>query len=150
VFGKDRVGQLAVALLFALAAACGSSSSATRDDEGTGGGSHELTDEEKFQAAHYQACEYMCDLLTRCAKVELQASLDTLSDEDRAAAEQIGPRELQENTNQCVSSCQASELSVRQVEAIRACVSGMPTDGDPPLGECKTYVSCLDDAQPKG
>jgi hypothetical protein len=138
-------------LAFALLVACGGGTSATKDDgPPTGGGSSEPTEEEKFQAAHYQACEYMCSLATRCAEVSLKAlDLDELSPDDRAAAESIGPRELEANTRLCVSDCQNSELSVRQVKAIRNCVSGMPTEGEPPLAQCEEYVSCLDAAQPK-
>ena len=107
-----------------------------------------MTDAERFRAAHFSACEYMCDLLTRCSQVSLRAHWDELSEEDRRVAESIGPEDLERHRAACTRACQGSELSVRQVEAIRACVSGMPVEGDPSAARCEQYVACLDAAQP--
>jgi hypothetical protein len=149
-----RVIAFALALAFAaVAPGCGGGSSETRgDDEITtpppdDDSNREPTQAEKLRAAHFQACEDMCPLLTRCAMVELRANMDQLSPEDRAEAEKIGPQELRANTDQCLSQCQGGELSVRQVEVVRDCITGLPVDSDPELAQCNELMSCLLAAQ---
>ncbi|RMH42275.1 MAG: hypothetical protein D6689_08595 [Deltaproteobacteria bacterium] len=107
------------------------------------------TDEERFRAAHFRACDAMCSLLTRCSQVELREHWDELSDEDRAAAEQIGPAELRAHTEQCAGACQDSSPSVRQVRVVQDCVAGLPAEGLPTPAQCEELVRCLDAAQPR-
>jgi len=91
----------------------------------------------------------MCGQLTRCAQVSLAAHIDELSAEDRAAAESVGPRELEANTSACVASCTAPALSARQVSAIRRCVDAMPASDGVDEPRCERYLGCLDEAQPR-
>lgn len=133
--------------------ACGGGSESTKpdpkpDDPPPGvPAKTEPTDAEKFQAAHYRACDAMCSLLTRCSQVELRVHWDELSPEEQKQAEQIGPEHLKAHTNQCVGGCQDSEVSVRQVKVIRECVQGMPVEGEPEDDQCHAYFACLDKAQ---
>ena len=152
MLGKDRIRRqvrVAAALVMGLAllAGCGGSGPSTRsDDDQTSG--RELTDDEKFQAAHFQACEIMCTMLTRCSQVSLKEHWDQLSEEDRRVADSIGPDDLARHSAECTGSCQSSDLSVRQVEAIRSCLTGMPAEEDPAAAQCEAYVGCLEGVQP--
>jgi hypothetical protein len=101
----------------------------------------------KLAAQQRDACEKMCQSFTACAMVDLKANWDQLSGEDRKAAESIGERELQANTDQCRASCEASELSPRQVKVVRDCLTDMPAKAEPSAAQCNTFQSCLGAAQ---
>lgn len=140
-------GALALVLV-----ACGGGSEATKADPKPDDPppKTEPTDAEKFQAAHYQACDAMCSLLTRCAKIETKAHWDEYSAEDQKELEQLGPEHYEAHTDQCVGGCQDADVSVRQLEVIRECVQGMPVEADPEHERCHEYLSCLDKAQEGG
>ena len=136
MLGQDRrLGVAgALALTAVLVTGCGGGGPATRADDDTAR-SAQPTEEEKFQAAQFQACEIMCTLLTRCSQVSLKAHWDELSDEDKRVAESIGPDDLARHSAECAGSCQDSALSVRQVQAIRGCLNGMPAEQDPDVAQ---------------
>ena len=90
----------------------------------------------RFEAQKQGTCAPMCERLTECSIESLRAN---------EPPEKVAQMELDKiapiHTEKCSDDCNRSNLSPRQVQVIRTCLSQ-------PL-ECQQYVDCLDGAKPQ-
>jgi hypothetical protein len=103
-------------------------------------GEEQAMSEEQILAAHqarqFEACEVMCDQLTECVLEDTwENAPEALEgiDVDAFAAHYKETR--------CLTPCQTSELSVRQVETMEGCNEAG--------GTCEEFLACLDAVQPQ-
>lgn len=99
-----------------------------------------MTEKERLLAAHRarqdENCAAMCTRLTECV----------LADTRENAPEKLEDVDVEElarhyRERKCLSPCQASELSVRQVDTMEACTEAESS--------CEELLDCLDDVQPQ-
>lgn len=121
-------------LVLALAA-CGGKGTPATTTTGTGGGSAAVAPTDtrtELERRRDAACAALGPRITACADADSPA--DERSRPDHAAV-------LAKNTEVYVASCQAQQLSSRQVRVYEVCMREE--------SECEPLLSCLDNARPQ-